>query len=202
MTNFRRRSPEGFGSELWRFLNDDSTVSRMKQLSRRGIPAVGALDTDSEPFWEILRDARAIGLENSVKQRTGKMIREIMEGPNVGFVHRGNARINSWIFSSGAKYRHPDWRTLYVHRNSDPEADEVFCVARRKHLTDLDSSPEELSSWVYYRRCLLPHELVYILDCESITDFEWDEDTPMNWRMLVRRVHNEGYKVVWRRTTV
>ena len=184
--------------ELRELLYEDAMVSRMMLLSRRGIPAVAALDTDAEPIWEILRRARIAGLENAVKQKIGKLIREILESDKVGLKWTGSASYNSWIFSSGAKYRHPDWRPLYVHRKRDSDADE-FCISRRKRLTDLNYSPDRPSSWIFYRRCMLQHELKYILDAQSLKDFEWDDHAVLTWSTLCRRVHSDGYVTLWRK---
>lgn len=185
-------------NELWDLLNEDAMVSRMVLLSRKGIPAVAALDSDAERIWESLRVAKAAGLENPVKQKIGKMVREILESESVGLEWAGSARINSWIFSSGAKYRHPDWRPIHVHTLKDGNFDE-FCVSRRKHLADLDKSPSTPSSWIYYRRCLMQHELEYVLDVENLEQFDWDENTTLTWKALCRRVRSESYKILWRK---
>ncbi|MCY4142886.1 MAG: hypothetical protein OXG08_04230 [Gammaproteobacteria bacterium] len=197
MTN--KSQYQEFIDELWGLLNEETLVSRMKLLSRRGISAIAALDTDAEEIWEILRRARAIGIEDPIKQATGKMVRRILESDEVGFVHVDNARVNSWIFSSGAKYRHPDWRPLYVHRNRDPRAAEEFCISRRKRLGELASLTGGASSWIYFRRCLLEHELEYILDAWSLQEFEWNDIAEeLNWRSLCRNVRSRGYIVLRR----
>ncbi|MCY3883961.1 MAG: hypothetical protein OXG24_03495 [Gammaproteobacteria bacterium] len=197
--------PEGFAPEyelfpeLLDYLSEDELVAKMILLSRRGVPAVAALDSDCEPIWRILRRARRRGIEDRTKQMIGHMVRQIMESDEVGLEWVGSARLNSWIFSAGAKYRHPSWQPLWVHRSRDGHDQERFCISRRKRLADLDTPPDDRSQWVLYRRCLMRHELVYILNVRNLGEVEWQDDDPVTWNSLGRRVRIEGFKILWRK---
>ena len=147
-------SPEKFRTtyeqfpELWDLLSSDEMIGSMKRLSRRAVPAIAALDTDAEPVWQVLEEARQESplLYDQVKRMIGHMVRQIMESPLVGYEHVRNVPFTSWIFSTGARYRDPAWRRwIYVHRNRDPVGEEMFCLAKTKSLSDLYNPPSNIS---------------------------------------------------------
>ena len=177
--------------QVWRWLCDPGMAERMKALSRRGLPAVTALDIDAEPVWSALEVARDHGEEDQVKQMVGHQIRQIMEFH--GYRKYGSKRIwTSWIFASGSVYRHPEWRRLYVHRPRYPDNVERYCVAAKRKLSTLPNPPSNCSEWVPYRMCRTRSELNFVLQGNL------DDDFGLEWRNLRREVADRGYVVLER----
>lgn len=176
---------------LWPLLNDDDRIGRMKLLSRMNVPAVLVLDSAAEEVWQLLDAARRIGLLDQIKQMIGHQIRQIMESE--GYEHVKNKPLNSsWIFASGAQYRHPDWNGFYVHRSRDVHTVERFCISDRRSLNDLSVPPDSpliASDWTRYRRVCRPHELDFVLGA-PLAEFSW------NWRELCHEIRIEGYVVL------
>ena len=175
---------------LWDLLNSDEMIARMKALSRRGVPAVAAIETDAEPIWKILETARRESPKvfNQTKRMIGHMIRQVMESPQVGYRYVGTVSFDSWIFSSGGRYRDPAWgRWIYVHCSPNVHGRDSYCLARTKHLSNLEEQPNPgQSSWTYHRRCACQHELEFILD-GSLSD--WN----LTWEELCREIRETGY---------
>lgn len=175
---------------LWDLLTSDQMIARMKALSRRGVPAVAAMESDAKPIWEILETARRESprVFNQTKRMLGHMVRQVMESPQVGYQYVGTVSFDSWIFSSGGRYRDPDWRRwIYVHCSQDAHGGYVFCLARTKHLSNLTEQPiSRSSSWTYHRRCACQHELEFILD-GSLTD--WN----LIWEEVCGEIQETGY---------
>lgn len=172
--------------EVWRFLNSPGLVERMKILSRRGVPAISALDIEAIPVWDALNSARPIGAEDQLKQMIGHQIRQIMESQ--GYRKTGGKQIRtSWIFTWGSVYQDPEWRGLYVHKNREYAHPAAFCVAAKRQLSALQNPPPNSSTWIPYRMCQTQKELNYVLDGNL------DDDFGISWRNLCDAVNKEEY---------
>ena len=96
---FRSHVTPAFGDELWRFMNQKDTISRMEAASDLGRAAV-------EPLSELL--AAKFGddvYDNRVTQVIGAMARQVMERDGT-FVQGPPHRIRFGdLFSAGSRYR-------------------------------------------------------------------------------------------------
>lgn len=172
--------------EVWRFLNNPEIVERMKILSRRGVPAISALDIEADPVWRALNAARHVGEEDQLKQMIGHQIRQIMESQ--GYRKTGGKQIRtSWIFTWGSVYQHPEWRRLYVHKNRDYAHSAAFCVSGKRQLSALQNPPPNSSTWIPYRMCHTRKELNYVLAGNL------DDDFGVSWTNLCDAVSEDGY---------
>ena len=171
-------------SRMWPELNDPCVIARMKMLSRRGVPAVAALDIDAEIIWQELRNAAAMGFADRVKQMIGHQVRQIMtrEGYRKTSV---KPLPTSWIFASGAVYRLDAWRTVYLHRNRDVDSEHPYCVTNRRRLPS-SLYPEQ---WVFYRQCSMQHELEFALN-EELSEYDW------SWTNLCDEVQDNGFTIL------
>lgn len=175
--------------EVWPFLNSPGLVERMKILSRRGVPAISALDIEAIPVWNALNAARPIGAEDQLKQMIGHQVRQIMEAE--GYRKTGGKQIrNSWIFTWGSVYQHPEWRKLYVHKNREYAHSDAFCVAAKRKLPALRNPPPDIFTWIPYRMCHTKKELNFVLQGNLEDDFG------VSWRELCDTVSEEGYCVL------
>ena len=179
---------------LWTVLNEEERVSQMELASRLNSPAVSVLDIGAEDVWEVLEAAKRLGLLNQVKQMIGHQIRQIMESR--GYEHVRNKPLStSWIFASGAVYRHPSWTMLYVHKKRLRSTDENarYCVASKRSLSDLripHDSPLVPSEWVRYRKVARRRELDFVMDA-PLSDFGW------RWRNLCDKVRADGFVILY-----
>lgn len=175
--------------QVWQTLNDANVVARMKILSRRGVPAVSALDIDAERLWNVLEQARRSAEEVQVKQMVGHQTRQIME--SVGYQKIGSKPIRtSWIFTSGAVYRHPEWNRLYIHRIKESDGPDVFCIANKKRLTSLAKTPPQIARWILYRTFYTRRELNFVLNANLDNDLGW------TWKKLCRAIEIDGYVIL------
>lgn len=173
--------------QIWHTLNEPGIVERMKILSRRGFPAVSALDLDARPIWNALEDARANGREAQIKQMIGHQIRQILE--HEGYIKVTSKPIRtSWIFSSGSVYEDPEWATLYISRNQDSLDPERYCVSSKRDVAALDDPPPK--QWIAYRMCRTLNELHYVLDADLNDAFGW------SWVRLCDSVDRDGYVIL------
>ena len=179
-----RQSPQ-----IWDCLNELQFVAMMKVLSRRGIPAVSALDLEAELVWENLELARSRGEENQVKQMIGHQIRQIMASEGFRKVD-GKPIRNSWIFSWGGVYVRPEWHSLYVHRNRDVGDPDTHCISKKRILLSLPNPPSNCAKWVPYRMCQTRRELNFVLEGNLDDDFGW------SWANLCHVVDSEGYAIL------
>lgn len=175
--------------QIWKFLNAEVVVSRMKILSRQGVPAVSALDIEAEVVWDALASARHRGQEDQVKQMIGHQIHQIMVSS--GFLKDGGKSIRtSWIFGYGGFYQDPEWHRFYVHRNRDQDNPEMYCISSKRQLPTLPNPPPNCYQWVPYRLCCTRREL------NSVLDGNLDDDFGKNWQELQRVVGEQGYVIL------
>lgn len=161
----------------------------MKILSRRGIPAVSALDINAEPVWTALMAGRELGETDQIKQMIGHQVRQVMEIE--GYRKVGSKPIRtSWLFTAGSYYRHPEWFRLFVHKNRDLGDPEGFCIASKRQLGALLNPPPNSSKWVPYRVCYTRSELNFVLDANL------DDDFGLSWLELREKVDDQGYFVL------
>lgn len=174
---------------IWKALNEPQCVAMMKILSRRGIPAVSALDMEVELVWENLELARSRGDENQVKQMIGHQIRQIMASEGFRKVDGKPVR-TSWIFSWGGVYVRPEWHSLYVHRNRNIGDPDTHCISKKRILLSLPNPPSDCAKWVPYRMCQTRRELNFVLEGNLDDDFGW------SWRNLCDTINENGYVIL------
>ena len=165
--------------EIPEFLEQPETIAKMRILSQHGSPAIYVFEIDAERAWPAFKRAKEESSSrlSRTKQMAGHAAAQVMEAE--GFVQVGEKRFSSWLFTSGATFKDPDWRRwLYVHRNREDAVPQRFCIARRKRLTDLHEPPDGCSQFVFYRRCSQQEELEFVLDVQ-LADIGW------TWARLV-----------------
>ncbi len=175
--------------QIWEALNEPQFVAMMKILSRRGVPAVSALDMEAETVWENLEIARSRGDENQVKQMIGHQIRQIMSFEGFRKVD-GKPIRTSWIFSWGGVYVRPEWHSLYVHRNRNIGDIDTHCISKKRILMSLPIPPSNCAKWVPYRMCRTRRELNFVLEGSLDDDFGW------TWKNLCQAIDTEGYAIL------
>ena len=184
--------------ELWDLLRRKTTVTRMKEDSRHGRPAVVALDSESEEIWEVLDRATEAGDYDAVKQMIGSMTKQSMQAEGYKIIPGPPRAItSSWIFASGARYRHRDWKTLYVLRSRNHRKAREYCISKKRRLGQLNEGfPERCADWTNYRKCRMKHELERVLR-GTLESFEWDVDTiDKSWESLCKAVKENGFVIL------
>ncbi len=113
------------GKKLWVFLNKRETVASLEVASDLGKPAVCGIEN------ALLKEFGEDILEDRIKQLTGHMVKQIME--RQGYVmEQNNVSIRSVPFTKGTRYKKPDWKRLYVFKNTADPRD--ICVTdTRQH---------------------------------------------------------------------
>ena len=175
--------------QIWEALIEPQFIAMMKVLSRRGVPAVSALDMEAELVVKSLETARLRGDENQVKQMIGNQIRQIMASEGFRKVEGKPVR-SSWIFSWGAVYVRPDWYSLHVHRNRNIGDLDTHCISKKRILLSLQHPPSNCAKWVPYRLCQTRQELNFVLEGNLDDDFGW------SWRSLCETVDLNGYVIL------
>ena len=106
----------GLEHALSNFLAKDSTVAAMVEASKRGRPAVEAIDQNLlDYFGDRVHP-------NTTKQRVGRLIRPLMEAKGYSPAIRGQ-RARSALFASGTVYSRPIMAILRSHNvDLSPEA--------------------------------------------------------------------------------
>lgn len=101
--NFKELAESEIGFDLWNWLRRADNVIRMETasfLDRSAVEPLGPILLDN--FGEEVADDRH-------KQMIGHMVRQIMEAIDYNLVQKG-ATIPKGMFSTGARYQHPDER--------------------------------------------------------------------------------------------
>ncbi len=134
---FANLSDSDLGRQIWAFLMQPESITRLETASELGKPAVEGIE---ESLLATFGEAILVG---RVKQMIGHMTKQIL-------AHRGwvldqeNVKVHSVPFIKATRYKRPHWITLHAYRNArDP---------RDVAITSIRSNPRLPSgtTWTYY----------------------------------------------------
>lgn len=132
--------------ELWSFLNEPNSKTKMMTASDLGRPALEAMANDLlDKFGDQFSDAYRY--RNRFKQMAGAMTRQVMDA--VGYVWlRDNVPLSGAPFSRASKYCHRDAVDFHIwHLSTDFR---FVGVTLKKSKQKLPSQPT--GDWVYWKR--------------------------------------------------
>jgi hypothetical protein len=160
---FKSLYQTALGQELWAFLNEDLTVSRLVAFSEADRPAVQGIEE------ALLNRFGNEVCEDRVKQMIGHMVRQVLESRG-WVIEQQNVNVFSVPFIKATRYRRLDRCRFFVFRRSTDARNLCLTKSKSAVLPHIEGGGE----WRYWTTLSSPLRASIVFDLTNLSDVERD----------------------------